>query len=175
MDSIQRVVQRINNIEQRFAVQRNPGTADFSEIMLQTQQKKAEPMTYRAGASDITKMLHIAAQKHGIDPKLAVAVAQTESSFVSDAVSSAGAVGIMQLMPETAQAMGVRNLYDPRENIEGGVRYLKQMLTSFGGDVSKALAAYNAGPDAVRQYNGIPPYSETRDYVAKVLHAYNNS
>lgn len=175
MDSIQRVMQRINNIEQRFAVQRNIVAPDFAEVMLQTQQKKAEPATYRAGASDITKMLHIAAQRHGIDPKLAMAVARTESSYMPDAVSSAGAVGVMQLMPDTAQAMGVRNIYDPRENIEGGVRYLKQMLTSFGGDVSKALAAYNAGPDAVRQYNGIPPYSETRDYVAKVLHAYNNS
>ena len=114
-------------------------------------------------------MLHMAAQKHGVDSKLAMAVAQTESNFTADAVSPAGAVGIMQLMPDTAKMLGVRNSFDPRENIDAGVRYLKQLLGMFNGDVVKAIAAYNAGPDAVRAANGIPDYSETQDYVAKVV------
>ena len=89
-----------------------------------------------------------------------------------DVVSTAGAVGVMQLMPETAQGLGVRNSKDPRENIDGGVRYLKQLMTTFDGDLTKVVAAYNAGPQAVQKYNGIPPYSETKDYVAKVMAEY---
>ncbi len=173
MDSIQRVLQRINTIEQRFGNRTSEAPATFAHIMAQTQQTKA-PTSLSPGQNEITKMIHIAAQKHGIDPKLVMAVAQTESALASDAVSPVGAVGIMQLMPETAQALGVRNSYDPRENIDGGVRYLKQMITSFGGDVTKALAAYNAGPAAVTQYNGVPPYAETQNYVAKVLQIYKN-
>ena len=112
-----------------------------------------------------------AAGKYGVDPKLVSAVAEIESGFSQDAVSATGAVGVMQLMPETAASLGV-NPYDAQQNIDGGAQYLKQMLDDFGGDVRKAVAAYNAGPEAVREYGGVPPYSETQQYVASVLDIY---
>ena len=112
------------------------------------------------------------ARRYGVDPALANAVAKTESNYDVNATSSAGAAGVMQLMPETARALGVENLYDPAENVEGGVKYLKEMLTTFDGDVTKAVAAYNAGPQAVKRYQGVPPYAETQEYVRKVLDIY---
>ena len=114
-------------------------------------------------------MISTTANKYNIDPKLALAVASTESNFQPHAVSPAGAVGVMQLMPDTARSLGVTNPRDPKENIDGGIRYLKQMLAAFNGNVENAVAAYNAGPEAVKQYGGVPPYAETKDYVNKVL------
>ncbi len=112
-----------------------------------------------------------AAVKYGVDPKLVSAVAEVESGYEQGAISATGAVGVMQLMPETAEALGV-NPYDAAQNIDGGAKYLKQMLDTFGGDVRKAVAAYNAGPEAVREYGGVPPYSETQQYVSSVLDLY---
>ena len=112
-----------------------------------------------------------AAGKYGVDPKLVSAVAEVESGYEQGAVSATGAVGVMQLMPETAESLGV-NPYDAAQNIDGGAKYLKQMLDAFGGDVRKAVAAYNAGPEAVREYGGVPPYSETQQYVSSVLDLY---
>lgn len=112
-----------------------------------------------------------AAQKYGVDPKLVSAVAEVESGFNPNAVSSAGAVGIMQLMPETAASLGV-NPYDAQQNIEGGVHYLRQLMDAFPGDLRRAVAAYNAGPQAVREYGGVPPYGETQAYVDSVLDLY---
>lgn len=171
MDSISRVLQRIDAIEQRFnkPVQ---AAGNFPSLLSQAEQKQ-KTVSAGPGTGEITKMVQVAAQKYGVDPKLALAVAQTESNMTADAVSSAGAVGVMQLMPETARAMGVRNVYDPRENIDGGVKYLKQMLTTFNGDIEKSVAAYNAGPGAVTKYAGVPPYSETQAYVGKVLALYS--
>jgi soluble lytic murein transglycosylase-like protein len=120
-------------------------------------------------------MIQLAAKKQGVDPKLAQAIARAESDYSPNVVSSAGAVGVMQLMPDTAASLGVSDIHDPRQNIDGGVQYLKQMLTTFNGDVSMAVAAYNAGPQAVKNYNGVPPYSETQGYVQKVLSYYGNS
>ena len=99
------------------------------------------------------------------------AVAEVESGGRQEATSAAGAVGVMQLMPDTAASLGV-NPYDKRENVEGGAKYLKEMLDLFGGDVKKAVAAYNAGPAAVKNYGGVPPYKETQNYVNKVLDIY---
>ena len=112
-----------------------------------------------------------AAGKYGVDPKLVSAVAEVESGFQQGAVSATGAVGVMQLMPETAESLGV-NPYDAAQNINGGAQYLKQMLDTFDGDVRKAVAAYNAGPEAVKEYGGVPPYSETQQYVSSVLDLY---
>lgn len=115
--------------------------------------------------------IEAAAGKYGVDPKLVSAVAEVESGYEQGAISATGAVGVMQLMPETAESLGV-NPYDAAQNIDGGAKYLKQMLDTFGGDVRKAVAAYNAGPEAVREYGGVPPYSETQQYVSSVLDLY---
>ncbi|MEN6413191.1 MAG: lytic transglycosylase domain-containing protein [Veillonellales bacterium] len=173
------VIQRIHTIEQRFS--RSIGSSssnssgNFPQALAgaQGQAITSSSVSTAANDSDIKKMLYLAAKKYGVDPKLALAVATAESNLSPDAVSSAGAVGVMQLMPSTAQSLGVRNIRDPRENIDGGVQYLGQLLTEFNGDMTKAVAAYNAGPQAVKNYGGVPPYSETQSYVAKVLSLYN--
>lgn len=183
MASINQVVQRITAIEQRFAPvaaatakpAASPTNGSFADALATaaarqtTSTQSAGMTTGNVPSGDVASMVQAAAVTNDVDPKLAMAVAEAESGFASDVVSPAGAVGVMQLMPDTASALGVKNLYDPRENIDGGVRYLKQMLNTFDGDVAKAVAAYNAGPQAVKNYNGIPPYSETQNYVARVL------
>ena len=108
-------------------------------------------------------------QKHGLDPALLRALIRAESNFNPRATSPAGARGLTQLMPGTAASLGVRDPYDPAQAIDGGARYLRQQLDAFGGDVRKALAAYNAGPGAVQRYGGVPPYAETQNYVRRVL------
>lgn len=171
MDSINRVLQRIDAIEQRF--KRTSQTDNSFASLLSRTAQTDKPSVAGSDTSEISRIIHVAARKYDVDPKLAIAVAKTESNMTADAVSSTGAIGVMQLMPETARAMGVRNIYDPRENIDGGVKYLKQMLTTFNGDIEKSVAAYNAGPTAVTKYNGVPPYSETQAYVGKVLALYS--
>jgi len=107
--------------------------------------------------------------KYGVDKSLVKAVIHAESGYNPNAVSAKGASGLMQLMPKTAQGLSVTNAFDPGDNIRGGVRYLRFLLDTFKGDVSLALAAYNAGLSNVAKYKGIPPFGETRNYVAKVL------
>ncbi|MDI9641605.1 lytic transglycosylase domain-containing protein [Kamptonema cortianum] len=119
--------------------------------------------------SDIRSLAAQAAAKFGLDPKLFEALVQQESGFNPKAVSSAGAMGLTQLMPKTAKSLGVTDPFDPVQNLEGGAKYLSQMLKEFGGDKRLALAAYNAGPGAVRRAGGIPPYAETQNYVKKIL------
>jgi soluble lytic murein transglycosylase-like protein len=104
-----------------------------------------------------------------VDPSLVKAIIANESGFDANATSKVGAQGLMQLMPSTAQSVGVRNAYDPAQNVAGGTRYLKGLLDRFNGDVRLAVAAYNAGPEAVAKYGDVPPYAETQTYVQKVL------
>ncbi|AEJ40533.1 lytic transglycosylase [Sulfobacillus acidophilus TPY] len=124
--------------------------------------------------STVSAAINAAAAATGLAPELLRAVAQTESDFNPEAVSSAGAVGVMQLMPGTAAGLGV-NPYNVSQNVLGGAEYLKQLLADFHQNLPLALAAYNAGPGAVTQYHGIPPYAQTQAYVQKVLSVYQNS
>jgi soluble lytic murein transglycosylase-like protein len=122
-----------------------------------------------AGSSEYNPLIEQAAARYGLDPAVLHGLIQQESGFNPSAQSSAGAAGLTQLMPGTASSMGVTNPMDPAESIEGGARYLSQLMSEFGGNTEDALAAYNAGPGAVQQYGGIPPYAETQGYVSKVL------
>lgn len=121
-----------------------------------------------------TDLIEQTASKYQVDPKLVHAVIQTESAYNSTAISSAGAVGLMQLMPETAKRFGVIDRNDPDQNVEGGTRYLKHLINLFEPNLHLAVAAYNAGENAVMKYNNtIPPYPETQNYVKQVLGLYN--
>jgi soluble lytic murein transglycosylase-like protein len=116
-----------------------------------------------------------AGQRHGVDPRLLAAVAARESAFNPNAVSRVGACGVMQLMPSTAQYLGVANVFDARENVMGGARYLRKLLDTFHGDLDLTLAAYNAGPGAVQRFKGVPPFAETRAYVSTIRSSYERS
>jgi soluble lytic murein transglycosylase-like protein len=121
------------------------------------------------GATPFAAEISAAAARNGVDPALLTGLIRAESNFNPNATSAAGAQGLTQLMPATAAALGVTNPLDPAQAIEGGARYLRQQLDRFGGDASKALAAYNAGPGAVERFGGVPPYQETQNYVRRVL------
>ncbi|MCG6925550.1 MAG: lytic transglycosylase domain-containing protein [Acidobacteria bacterium] len=124
---------------------------------------------------DLQSLAVAAAERHGLDPELVLAVVGVESAFRPEAVSPKGAQGLMQLMPRTAASLGVEDAFDPAENLDGGVRHLGSLLARYGGDVERALAAYNAGEGAVARHGGIPPFAETREYVKRVLDRYERA
>lgn len=122
--------------------------------------------------ADIDGLIDQYSAKNGLDSSFVKAVIKQESGFQPKVTSHCGAMGLMQLMPATASSLGVNDAYDPEQNIAGGTKYLKGLLDRFGGDKSLALAAYNAGPNAVKKYNGIPPYKETQNYVKNIMSTY---
>ncbi|HEY1463269.1 MAG TPA: lytic transglycosylase domain-containing protein [Terriglobales bacterium] len=124
-------------------------------------------------STSLNGMVNEAGGRHNIDPDLLLSVIRAESDFKVHAVSPKGAQGLMQLMPRTANRLGVANAFDPGSNVEGGTRYLRELLEKYNFDLAKALAAYNAGPMRVQQYGGVPPYYETRAYVARIIRDYN--
>lgn len=126
-----------------------------------------------APAITLGDVVGAASRRNKIDPVLVMSLIRAESAFHSNAVSPKGAQGLMQLMPQTASNLGVRDALDPTANVEGGIRYLRQMLDRYDNDLSKALAAYNAGPARVDQYRGVPPYAETRAYISRIIGDYN--
>ena len=135
---------------------------------LQTAPKSAKLTT-----ADLGEILASAGKEHNLDVDLLASVVKAESDGDASAVSLAGAQGLMQLMPGTAAGLGVQDSFQPEENVRGGSAYLDGLLTRYHDNLALALAAYNAGPDAVDKYHGIPPYRETRAYVARVIHEFN--
>jgi len=127
---------------------------------------------HQASPDEIDASIVMAAARHNVDPNLVRAVIKQESNFNSNAVSRKGAMGLMQLMPQTARSLNVRNPFDPEQNVDAGVRHLKRLLENYNGDVPLALAAYNAGSGAVARNAGIPHYAETQNYVRRITNLY---
>src|SRR5205823_3063535 len=121
----------------------------------------------------LNQVIDSISDRHHLDPDLINSVIHAESGFNARAVSPKGAQGLMQLMPHTASQLGIANAFDPKANVEGGTRYLRELLERYNFDLVKALAAYNAGPHRVEQYRGVPPYYETRAYVANIIRDFN--
>ena len=144
------------------------GEVEQPELQASAQEESAPMQVKSSGNADIDSIITDVAAELNVPVNLIHAVAQTESGYNQDARSEAGAIGVMQLMPETAEGLGV-DPTDLRGNIYGGAKYLRQLMDTFGGDMQKVIAAYNAGPNAVQKYGGIPPYEETQNYVQKVM------
>ncbi|MFZ2446477.1 MAG: lytic transglycosylase domain-containing protein [Syntrophobacteraceae bacterium] len=137
------------------------------------QYRPSSPLSTLANQQDYEAHIRLTCKNYGLDCNLVKAVIRAESGFNPQAVSPKGAMGLMQLMPGTSRDMGVANPFDPWQNIEGGVRYLRLMMDRFANNTHLALAAYNAGPEAVQRHGGIPPFDETQIYVKRVMDFYN--
>ena len=169
-------LQRINMIENQFQSLMSYGNVkpdeDFQKILDSSVSHSKNPNS--ASRGDIENLIEKYADKNGLDSDFVKAVINQESGFNPYATSRCGAMGLMQLMPATAEGLGVTNAYDAEQNIMGGTKYLKGLMDRFDNNKSLALAAYNAGPNAVKKYGGIPPYAETQNYVKKVLSNYDH-
>jgi soluble lytic murein transglycosylase-like protein len=146
------------------------GVLHFTNVPTDPRYQRMEPAP---GSADIQQTIRHSASRYHVDPNLVKAVIKVESDFNPSAVSKAGAIGLMQLMPATADTLKVRDPFNPHENIMGGVRHLSHLLGEFGGDLTLALAAYHAGATRVKRYGDVPPIAETHRYIKKVLAAYS--
>jgi soluble lytic murein transglycosylase-like protein len=154
--------------------QSNNGRTYFTNVNPVSPQRNHSrtPLPAMTAPAQTVRLIQQLARRYNIESRLIQAIIRVESNFNPDAVSSAGALGLMQLMPATAERFGVQDPFNPQANIEGGIRFLKHLLRQFPGDLQRVLAAYNAGEHAVRRYNGIPPYPETQRYVERVMTFY---
>lgn len=159
----------------RLFLSENGGYIDVptAEIARFEEDLSRPAATAPVATPSLDEVIGNASQRHRLDPALIQSVIHAESGFNTRAVSSKGAQGLMQLMPQTAAQLGVANSFDPQANVEGGSRYLRELLERYNFDLVKALAAYNAGPGRVEKYRGVPPYYETRAYVARIIREYN--
>ena len=174
LTSLDLTLQRISTIENQFQSLMSYGVKpdeDFQKILDTSIANRSNPTD--TSRSEINDLIEKYAEKNGLDSDFVKAVIKQESGFNPNATSSCGAMGLMQLMPSTAQGLGVKNAYDAEQNIMGGTKYLKGLMDRFDNNKSLALAAYNAGPNAVKKYGGIPPYMETQNYVKSVLSNYD--
>jgi soluble lytic murein transglycosylase-like protein len=166
--SIERVLLRIDEIKRRFGVNRTSGQSNFREVLKQQEEKNASEESNKVTYGDIIKA---ASDRYKIPEELIKAVIKQESNFKEDAVSNKGAIGLMQLMPNTSDILGVEDPFDAEQNIFGGARYLRQLIDLYGGNLNKALAAYNAGPERVD--SEIPDIPETVGFIESVLDNYD--
>ena len=183
--SVEAVIARVSELQQLIGGANTPPSASSTAFSSQLASASAPAMTPAATATASTSLMSTgaselpadvpygaeitaAAKKYGLDPALLAGLVKQESGFDPNAGSPAGARGLTQLMPGTAAGLGVTNVLDPAQSLDGGAKYLRQQLDAFGGDVARALAAYNAGPGAVQRYGGVPPYAETQNYVRAV-------
>jgi soluble lytic murein transglycosylase-like protein len=177
--SVSSVVSRVSALEGMIAAANggspSPASTSSTSFGQQLAQASGSQIATTAtadvgsGSTPYESQIQAAASKYGIDPAVLKGLIKQESGFNPNAGSPAGAQGLTQLMPGTAASLGVSDVHDPAQSIDGGAHYLRMQLDRFGGDYSKALAAYNAGPGAVQRFGGIPPYAETRNYVKNVL------
>jgi soluble lytic murein transglycosylase-like protein len=165
------IIGQLDVVERRIAQLDGPpaaADADFARLLRPVPASEAALAAPNL-TPQIDALVRANAERFGVDPRLVRAVIACESGGDAAATSPAGAAGLMQLMPRTAAELGISDPYDQAQNIAGGTRYLRSLLDRFGGDVVRALAAYNAGPGAVERYDGIPPFAQTQHYVARVL------
>ena len=179
----QRIAEITGQIDQPAAAPAGASPGSFSSLVsaaldagdpvaTASQQESASQVPAIVPPPQIERLVTANAGAWGVDPALVKAIIANESGFDANATSRTGAQGLMQLEPSTAAELGVSNAYDPAQNVWGGTRYIRGLLDRFHGDVRLAVAAYNAGPQAVEKYNGVPPYAETQSYVQNVLGSY---
>lgn len=166
IDHLAAVQARIAEIQDRLGINQAPAAPGFAQALGQASTGTL-PVSDSGDASPYEALLEQAAARNGLSTGLLKAVVRAESGFNPNAVSRTGAQGLMQLMPGTARALGVTNALDPAQNIEGGARYLRHLMDKFN-DPTLAIAAYNAGPGSVERYGGVPPFTETQNYVREV-------